>query len=75
MKPDDMKEIAAIFKIVLSSTKPAPDEKKPGQMSKAKYTIESSAKAEAKKRVDALLAKYPVYPELDLAFLKKAFVK
>lgn len=75
MKPDDMKEIAAIFKIVLSNTKPAPDEKKPGQMSKAKYTIEPSAKAEAKKRVDVLLAKHPVYPELDLAFLKKAFVK
>jgi len=75
MNPEDMKEIAAIFKIVLSNTKPFPDEKKPGEMSKAKYTIEPSAKAEAKKRVDAILAKYPVYPEYDLAFLKKAFVK
>lgn len=75
MTTDDMKEIAAVFKIVLSNTKPLPDAKKPGEMSKAKYEIVPSAKAEAKKRVDALLSKYPVYPELDLAFLKKAFVK
>jgi glycine hydroxymethyltransferase len=71
----DMKEIASVMKLVLSNTKPAPDEKNPGQMSKAKYTVDAAAKAEALKKVGALLSRYPVYPELDLAFLKKHFVK
>jgi glycine hydroxymethyltransferase len=75
MNTDDMKEIAAIFKLVLSHTKPLPDEKKPGEMSKAKYVVEASAKTEALKRVKTLLSRYPVYPELDLEFMKKYFVK
>jgi glycine hydroxymethyltransferase len=75
MNIDDMKEIAAIFKLVLSHTKPLPDEKKPGEMSKAKYTVDPSAKEESLKRVKTLLSRYPVYPELDLEYLKKYFVK
>jgi glycine hydroxymethyltransferase len=75
MNTSEMKEIAAIMKLVLGNTKPLPDEKKPEEMSKAKYAIEPKAKEEAKKRVASLLSRYPVYPELDLAFLKKHFVK
>ena len=75
MNEADMKEIASIMALVLSNTKPAPDEKKPGEMSKAKYTIDPKAKETALASVKTLLSKYPVYPELDLAFMKKYFVK
>jgi glycine hydroxymethyltransferase len=71
----EMKELASIFKLVLSNTKPAPDAKNPGTMSKAKYTIDPAAKDEALKRAAAILKRYPIYPELDLGFLKKYFVK
>jgi glycine hydroxymethyltransferase len=75
MGVNETKEIAAIMKLVLSNTKPLPDEKKPGEMSKAKYEIVPAARDEAKKRVTALLSRFPIYPELDLSFLKKHFVK
>jgi glycine hydroxymethyltransferase len=77
MNKTDMKEIAAILKIVLESTEPAIIEKgdNAGKKSKAKYVISDEAKAEASARVKALLDKYPVYPELDLEFMKAEFVK
>jgi hypothetical protein len=37
--------------------------------------IEPSAKAEALERVKKLQDRFPVYPELDLKFLKEAFVE
>ena len=77
MGEDEMREIASIIKLVLSNTKPAVIESgdKAGQLSKAKYNINDDAKQEAKNRVKALLERYPVYPELDLAFLKEAFCR
>jgi glycine hydroxymethyltransferase len=72
MGVDEMKEIAAIFRIILKAVKPLPDEKT-GGMSKAKYSIDPAAKKEASERVEKLLGRFPVYPELDLAFLKKHF--
>ena len=62
----EMKEIAAVIATVLASTKPTPA--KDG-VSKAKYTIEPTAKSEARARVSALLSAFPVYPELDLDYL------
>ncbi|HOJ79198.1 MAG TPA: glycine hydroxymethyltransferase [Bacillota bacterium] len=71
----EMKEIAAIIKLVLANTKPAIIEtgENAGQPSKAKYVIAPEAKNEAKSRVKQLLDRFPVYPELDLNFLQKHF--
>ncbi len=71
----DMAELGAIISLVLKGTKPNPDPKDPAKPSKAKFTVDTAAKAEALSRVAALLGRYPVYPELDLGVLKEAFVE
>jgi glycine hydroxymethyltransferase len=71
----EMDEIGAIIALVLKGTHPAEEKKHPGKKSKARYTVEPQVKAEAMSRVKAVLDKFPVYPELDLDFLKKAFVQ
>ena len=75
MTPDDMKEIASIFKLVLSHTKPGLIESGPnaGNPSKAVHDLDPLAQQEAQDRVKVLLDRYPVYPTLDLAFLQKHF--
>jgi len=69
----EMKEIARIIKIILDGSKPGVTDK--GAPSKGKVVVDPSAKADAVKAVNALLGKFVLYPELDLDFLKKAFVK
>jgi glycine hydroxymethyltransferase len=69
----DMEELGAVIALVLQNTVPAPDGKDPAKKSKAKYVIAEKAKTEAIGRVKKLLDRYPVYPELDLELLKKAF--
>jgi len=73
MGAEEMKEIAAIINLVLSGTKPGLT--KDGKPAKGKIEINPDVQKEAKKRVDALLSKFVLYPELDLDFLKKEFVK
>ncbi len=75
MGEDDMKEIAAILKLVLSNITPTTIEKgdNAGKASKAKYTTDASAVEEASSRVKTLLDRYPVYPELDLGLLQTHF--
>ena len=70
----EMEELGNIIALILKNTNPAPDGKDPSKKSKAKYTIEGKAKAEAMDRVKKLLDRFPVYPELDLKLLKEAFV-
>jgi len=75
MGEKEMLEIASIIKLVLANTTPetiASGEQK-GKQSKAKYIIAPDAAAEARSRVKTLLGNFPVYPELDLAFLQKHF--
>lgn len=67
----EMKEIAAIVKLVLAHTEPTTTSA--GKMSRAKYRLAAAALREAKGRVKALLDRFPVYPELDLAFLEAQF--
>lgn len=76
MGEEEMKEIAAIVKLVISNTKPGVVASGPnaGQPSKIAYEIEPAAQQEASARVKALLDKFPLYPELDLEFLKKHFL-
>jgi glycine hydroxymethyltransferase len=75
MGEPEMKEIAAILKLVLSNTKAAIVEKgkSAGQPSKAKYVLQDSARDQARQRVASLLGGFPVYPELDLEFLMSHF--
>lgn len=71
----EMQEIAAIIKLVLANTKPAVITNSPhaGELSKAKYVTDPAAKAEAQARVQHLLQRFPVYPQLDLELLEKYF--
>jgi glycine hydroxymethyltransferase len=75
MSPEDMKEIASIFGLVLGHTKPGVIASGPnaGKPSKAVFELEEAAGEEARGRVKALLDRYPVYPGLDLAFLQEHF--
>jgi glycine hydroxymethyltransferase len=75
MGKPEMDELGAIISLVVKNTRPAQDAKDPSKTSKARYVVEEKAKAEALERVKTLLDRYPVYPELDLEFLKKAFVR
>jgi glycine hydroxymethyltransferase len=74
MDSAEMEEIASIMKLVLKGTSPAPGEKDPAVKSKAKYVLADGTKPVAVERVKALLDRFPVYPQLDLALLKRAFV-
>jgi len=75
MGATQMKEIAAVLKLVLSNTRAGLIEKGPnaGKPSKIAAIIEPRAKDEARRRIKALLDRFPVYPNLDLGFLKKHF--
>src|SRR5574344_617604 len=70
MGKQEMKEIAAIIKLVLSNTRPAKITKGPhaGTLSKSKVVTNPAAKAEALDRVHDLLHRVLLYPELDLEF-------
>ena len=60
----EMTEIADIITSVLAQTTPAAD-------SKAKYTLADEVVTGAKQRAGDLLARYPLYPEIDLDILTK----
>jgi glycine hydroxymethyltransferase len=74
MGVQEMKELGAIIADVIKGTVQAPDKKDPAKKSKANFIIEDSVKTEAQRRVKALMDRFPVYPQLDLQFLKNAFV-
>ncbi len=73
----EMKEIAAVIKLVLSNTKPetVAAGENAGNASKSKYLTNGKAAKEAKARIKTLLDEFPVYPNLDLAVLQKAFYR
>jgi len=75
MGADEMKEIAAIIKVVLDGTKPKilDSGKSAGQPSKRLYILEDAAHNAARARTKALLDRFPVYPQLDLEFLQRHF--
>ena len=74
MTPPDMREIAAVLKLVLANTKPATVQKgaDAGQASRARFELAPRAAESARERVEALLERYPVYPEIDLDLLRSA---
>ena len=75
MNEEDMREIASIFKLILSNTTPQILDKGPnaGKTSKVKYNIAAGVQEEARQRVTTLLNRYVLYPELDLEYLKTHF--
>jgi glycine hydroxymethyltransferase len=74
MTASDMREIAAVFKLVLANTKATIMQKGPeaGQPSRARFAVASAAGETARERVAVLLDRYPVYPEIDLDLLRSA---
>jgi glycine hydroxymethyltransferase len=68
MGPAEMREIASIMKQVLVHTQPAITSS--GKKGLAKYVLDPQTRDEARKRVQALLSRYPLYPELDLDLLQ-----
>jgi glycine hydroxymethyltransferase len=73
MGPAEMGELGAVISLALRSTGAAADAKNPAKKSKTHYVIAETAKKEALERVNGLLDRFPVYPELDLPLLKAAF--
>ncbi|MBQ9630356.1 MAG: glycine hydroxymethyltransferase, partial [Treponema sp.] len=71
MNTSDMKEVANLLHLILSKTKPGIT--KDGKPAKGKFILDAEVEQEARTRVKNLLAKYVLYPELDLDFLKKEF--
>jgi glycine hydroxymethyltransferase len=63
MSESDMKEIARIIKHVLANTTATVTD---GKKSQAKYDLDPAIVEKAHKQVQALLDRYPLYPELDL---------
>ena len=73
MNEADMKEVADIIDFVLKGTKPGLT--KEGKPAKGKIDLDPKVQEEARARVNKLLGAHVLYPELDLDFLKKEFVK
>ena len=75
MGESEMKEIAAVFKLILSNTTPRILEKgkKAGQPSKVKYNLDTLIIEEGRSRIKSLLDTFVLYPDLDLDFLKSQF--
>lgn len=73
MNEEDMKEVASIIDFILKGTKPGVT--KDGKPAKGKIDLDPKIQEQAKARVNKLLSARTLYPELDLDFLKKEFVK
>lgn len=75
MGAGEMEEIAAVLHLVLSNTiaDTIASGANVGKTSKAKYTIAPEAADKARARVKTLLDRFPVYPNLDLSFLREQF--
>ena len=62
--PDELDEVAGIIVDVLSATTPAPT--KSGAPSKARYQLAADVADAGRQRCADLLAKFPLYPTIDL---------
>lgn len=75
MGQNEMKEIASIITDVLRNSRPAKITKgeKAGTLSKSKAVIDPEVKARSIERVENLLSRFVLYPQLDLQFLEENF--
>jgi glycine hydroxymethyltransferase len=72
MNESDMGEVSEIIDMVLKGTKPGLT--KDGKPAKGKILLDESVQKIAEEKVQSLLSRHVLYPELDLQFLKKEFV-
>ena len=77
MAKAEMNEISEVAAMVLKNTIPETISKgrNAGNLSKAKYKIDQSVLNKAKSRIKDLLKSFPVYPEIDVDYLKEKFLK
>ena len=68
MGKTEMDEIASVVAFVLKNVQPS--KTKSGAVDRTKYALDETVRTQAHARVDALLGSYPIYPEIDLAFLE-----
>ncbi len=75
MGSEEMKEVAAIIALVLKNAHPVKLTKgeHAGELSKNRAKAPESIMAEAISKVESLLGRFVLYPELDLEFLEKEF--
>ena len=75
MGSEEMQEIGAVMGNVLTHARPLKFTKgrNAGQYSKVQYRVQGGVLEDAQQRIGNLLARFPLYPELDLAYLQKAF--
>jgi glycine hydroxymethyltransferase len=71
MGPSEMNEIAEVVALVLRNIIPTTN--KSGARDKARFNLDDQVRDQARARAQALLASFPVYPELDLPFLHERF--
>jgi len=71
MGPQEIREIAEIIKFVLSNVvaQQVQEGERKGQKSLAKYRLHYDVVSESRQRVQSLLTRFPLYPELDLDLL------
>ena len=72
----EMAEVASIMASVLSATRPRAITRGrlAGQLSKARATSDTETIETARSRVAELLSTFPLYPDLDLNYLKRSFI-
>ena len=75
MGTTDMREVASIVKSVLAAAEPATiaTGRQAGNLSQARYNLDPTVLNDAQTRVESLLSRYTLYPEIDLEYLQKAF--
>ncbi|MBT3604353.1 MAG: aminotransferase class I/II-fold pyridoxal phosphate-dependent enzyme, partial [Candidatus Latescibacteria bacterium] len=75
MGAEEMQEIGFILSNVLKHTRALKltKGKQAGQLSKRGYKANAEALENAQNRITALLKRFPLYPEIDLEYLQKAF--
>ncbi|MCL2441199.1 MAG: glycine hydroxymethyltransferase [Treponema sp.] len=74
MGKEEMEELGKLIAAVIKGTTQAKTKNEPSKNSKAKYIIDETVKNDVQARVKSLMERFPVYPELDLDFLKQHFV-
>ncbi len=72
MGSTEMEEIAGVMYDVLDDIEPR-KARNNGKMSKARYRLSDDVRRSARERIESLLDRFPVYPEIDLELIRGYF--